>query len=585
MMCRISTRRRVLSTALVLASVSAASQAADLIPYGSTWSYLNPVTTAENPGTVDANFDANWFKPNFNLNSPIKWSGPSAEPFVRGTADNPAIEAFTSTDTDFVRAPGTYLTLPETRNRYTSYFRHTFTTTSPTNGLALEFLADDGARFYLDGQEILSENCCLTAATNGTNVPPGTIAKFTDVATALGNERTYTLRPVLVGGSLPAGTHTLAVSVHQQGAGTSNDMGFSARLIDGYAYSMPVPMGAEYKFVVPVEEPSADPLGWTKVGFNDSSWNAGKEPFGYENTVDPPNNIERISAGTDLSAFDMIGTHSSVYLRKQFTVDDVAKYKEIQITADWDDGFIAYINGTEVLRRNVAGTAGTPAAFDSFATDHESSNAGTPTIFPIQISDFPNLLKNGGQNVLSFHGLNVNLTSSDFYLGQLSLALAGAAPTSSKPGDYDGNGTLDAGDINALSAAVRAGSTDLKFDANGDRAVNESDRLTWVNTLKNTWMGDSNLDGQFNTADFVFVFQSGQFEDGIAGNSSWETGDWNGDREFATSDFILAFQEGGFEAGGRPGGVNAVSAVPEPTSAVLFGLSSLGLLGLARKRR
>src|SRR5690606_1078933 len=81
---------------------------ADLIPYGAGWRYLNPQSAAEAPDVVDANFSANWFKNNFNLNGPNVWQGPGAEPFARvdaGSTDN-RIEAFTSTDADFVRAPG-----------------------------------------------------------------------------------------------------------------------------------------------------------------------------------------------------------------------------------------------------------------------------------------------------------------------------------------------------------------------------------------------------------------------------------------------------------------------------------------------
>lgn len=44
--------------------------------------------------------------------------------------------------------------------------------------------------------------------------------------------------------------------------------------------------------------------------------------------------------------------------------------------------------------------------------------------------------------------------------------------------------------------------------------------------------GDTNLDGHFNSADLVRVFQAGEYEDQVFANSSWEEGDWNGDGEF-----------------------------------------------------
>ena len=55
-------------------------------------------------------------------------------------------------------------------------------------------------------------------------------------------------------------------------------------------------------------------------------------------------------------------------------------------------------------------------------------------------------------------------------------------------------------------------------------------------------IGDSNLDGRFDSNDLIAVFQAGEFEDDIANNSVWEDGDWNGDGDFDSSDLVLAFQ-------------------------------------------
>ncbi len=148
----------------------------------------------------------------------------------------------------------------------------------------------------------------------------------------------------------------------------------------------------------------------------------------------------------------------------------------------------------------------------------------------------------------------------------------------SVPGDFDGDGTLTALDIDALSAEVVKGTNGAKFNLNGDNVVNGDDRDVWVNTLKKTYYGDANLDGVFNSTDFIAVFQAGQYEDATAGNSGWATGDWNGDKEFNSSDFITAFQAGGYEAGPRP----AVSSVPEPATGLL---GFMGLLALRLRSR
>jgi hypothetical protein len=56
--------------------------------------------------------------------------------------------------------------------------------------------------------------------------------------------------------------------------------------------------------------------------------------------------------------------------------------------------------------------------------------------------------------------------------------------------------------------------------------------------------GDSNRDGRFDSSDLVTVFQAGEYEDGIAANSTFEEGDWNGDGDFDTKDIVFAFQAG-----------------------------------------
>jgi hypothetical protein len=53
--------------------------------------------------------------------------------------------------------------------------------------------------------------------------------------------------------------------------------------------------------------------------------------------------------------------------------------------------------------------------------------------------------------------------------------------------------------------------------------------------------GDANLDGRFDSSDLVAIFQAGEFEDGIAKNSSWNEGDWNADGDFTSADLIAAF--------------------------------------------
>ncbi len=59
--------------------------------------------------------------------------------------------------------------------------------------------------------------------------------------------------------------------------------------------------------------------------------------------------------------------------------------------------------------------------------------------------------------------------------------------------------------------------------------------------------GDADLDGRFSSQDLVQVFQRGEYEDTVAGNSTWIDGDWNQDGECDSNDLVLAFQQGTYQ--------------------------------------
>ncbi len=98
----------------------------------------------------------------------------------------------------------------------TAYFRKTVTLPALTAGqsLAIQHLIDDGAIFYLDGAEIGRLNMAAGAATYATK------------ATTTGEAQLLSLP---FSGS--AGSHVLAVEVHQGGATTSSDILFGAQIV------------------------------------------------------------------------------------------------------------------------------------------------------------------------------------------------------------------------------------------------------------------------------------------------------------------------------------------------------------------
>lgn len=147
-------------------------------------------------------------------------------------------------------------------------------------------------------------------------------------------------------------------------------------------------------------------------------------------------------------------------------------------------------------------------------------------------------------------------------------------------GDFNGNGVVDAADVNLLAAELRTANTNRVYDLNDDGLVDDLDYDTWVSQAAGTYYGDANLDGEFNSGDFVAVFEAGEYEDAIVGNSTWATGDWNGDGEFGSGDFVVAFEGGGYEQGPRA----ATAVLPEPSSSLLATIAGVVML-LTRRRQ
>ncbi|MEZ6120479.1 MAG: hypothetical protein R3C28_28430 [Pirellulaceae bacterium] len=114
-------------------------------------------------------------------------------------------------------------------------------------------------------------------------------------------------------------------------------------------------------------------------------------------------------------------------------------------------------------------------------------------------------------------------------------------------GDFNRNGVLDQDDINLLTDAIVNESQLVRFDLDLDGTVNATDLNFWIKDLRNTYIGDANLDGEFSSSDFVEIFVSAKFETGE--RAQWSEGDWNADGIFSTSDLVAAFVDGGFEFG------------------------------------
>jgi hypothetical protein len=149
-------------------------------------------------------------------------------------------------------------------------------------------------------------------------------------------------------------------------------------------------------------------------------------------------------------------------------------------------------------------------------------------------------------------------------------------PLSDLQGDFNGNGILDAADIDQLSAQVRASKNDPPYDLNSDLVVDDLDRQSWVHDLKSSYLGDADLNGTFDSTDLVQVLAFGEYEDGVELNSTWLTGDWDGDGDFTSGDLVVALADGGYQAG--------LGAVPEPNGVASL-MAVATFVGTWRHRR
>lgn len=158
---------------------------------------------------------------------------------------------------------------------------------------------------------------------------------------------------------------------------------------------LPIEVGNSWRYFKGTEEP---PSNWKYNTFNDSSWFQGPSGFGYGDNDD----------NTILS--DMQGNYSGLFIRNEFTINDPTEVEGLLFKMDYDDGFVAYLNGFEIARENVGGY---PPPFDTTANGNHEASVGGGEIATYELEDS---LLISGINVIGVQGYNTTINSSDFTL-------------------------------------------------------------------------------------------------------------------------------------------------------------------------
>lgn len=112
--------------------------------------------------------------------------------------------------------------------------------------------------------------------------------------------------------------------------------------------------------------------------------------------------------GTDLGQA-MRGVSSSAFIRIPFQVAALPDFDSLQLRLQYDAGFIAYLNGIEVARRNAASTA-----WNATAASPRPRGAGL-RFEEIDLPGAAGLLRPGA-NVLAIHGLNESAADPSFLI-------------------------------------------------------------------------------------------------------------------------------------------------------------------------
>ena len=224
---------------------------------------------------------------------------------------------------------------------------------------------------------------------------------------------------------------------------------------------------------------NAPQASWQSIaeGALDATWATGNGGFGYADNASETQKVKTV-------LFDMRSAtaggaptnYSTVYIRHSFEITDaIDPAQHLILTVDFDDAFVAYLDGVEVARSNVVGTVNVGSlALGS----HESSQGNTAPLFAPLINDLGAVGSRlpVGTHVLALIGVNAATNSSDLILvPDLALGAPGTVINGQFLSIVRSNSVLLSG-TNSL-----AGSAKVLVD--GAEAAFNTDNGSWSNTV------------------------------------------------------------------------------------------------------
>ncbi len=190
--------KQLLMAALIFSVAAAWAQAEVLVPNDSTWKWLHPAA-GKDPAEADEDFHTTFYLAEFDDST---WQTGKDEAGPHG--------GFGYGDEGF---KGVDLKQPEdTAHRKSAYFRLKFHTDQAFEKLVLKCQRDDGLIVYLDGKEVARDNVPADEKDQHALFASETVAGAAET----------TVMTIPLKGSLSAGDHVLAISLHNRAGGSSD---------------------------------------------------------------------------------------------------------------------------------------------------------------------------------------------------------------------------------------------------------------------------------------------------------------------------------------------------------------------------
>ncbi|NIP22729.1 MAG: hypothetical protein GWN67_02130, partial [Phycisphaerae bacterium] len=161
-----------------------------------------------------------------------------------------------------------------------------------------------------------------------------------------------------------------------------------------------VPTGADVRYHVPDSGDANLGTDWAGLDFNDSVWDTGETGLGFGSGY-----------GTDVQQ-QMLNINTSLWIRIDFYVEEPYFYDGMILKMRYDDGYIAYLNGTEIVRKNFNGTP----TWNSMA-DANRPQAQSSEFENVNLNEYLDLIRASPyKNVLAIQALNDNVSNENFLI-------------------------------------------------------------------------------------------------------------------------------------------------------------------------